>query len=88
MRFLLWNIARAAPAENVQPPSPTTNVRIVLHRGPAAYSIEWMVMPGAHRRRLNKKELHELEMRVTKYVDTLNPTPSAMPAQSIFFASL
>ena len=88
MRLLLWNIARATPAENLRPQEQLTDVRIVLERGPATYSFEWTVMPSARRRRLTKKELHELEMKVTKHVDTLNLIPSASPVKSIVIARL
>ncbi|HUZ95367.1 MAG TPA: hypothetical protein VMU57_10675 [Edaphobacter sp.] len=65
MRILFWRVERLSTH------SDQTRVRIDIERHPQAYFYKWIVADPKSRR-LNKRELHELDMRVAKYVATLN----------------
>ena len=69
MRFLFWR------EKSVPPSLPgSTRVWIGVVRDPDRYSYQWSVADRKGRR-LNKRELHELEMRIAKYVAVQNENP-------------
>lgn len=81
MRFLYWRVERANAG------SAKTKVRIELKRDPESYTYQWSVADkGA--RRLSKRELHELDMRVAKYVSNLNETPPQKTGEQTLYTSL
>ncbi len=82
MRFLFWRLEWAGSSSVKQ-----TRVRIELQRDLQSYSYTWSVA-DAKSSKLNKKELHELDMKVAKYVATLNDNAPAEPEQKTVFAVL
>ncbi len=81
MRFLYWRVERADAG------SAKTKVRIELKRDPDSYTYQWAVA-GKQTRRLTKRELHELDMRVAKYVSTLLEPPPQKPEERTLYTSL
>lgn len=82
MRFLFWRLERVSSAQADQ-----TRVRIEVQRDPHAYVYQWAVA-DSRSRRLSKRELHELDMRVAKYIATLNHNAPQQPEQQTHFATL
>lgn len=81
MRFLYWRVERANAG------SAKTKVRIELKRDPDSYTYQWAVADkGA--RRLSKRELHELDMRVAKYVSTLTEDAPQKSEEQTLYTSL
>lgn len=81
MQFLFWRVERANAG------SARTRVRIELKRDPNSYSYTWSVA-DKRQRRLSKRELHELDMRVAKYVSILNDMPPQKPEERTLYTSL
>ncbi len=65
----------------------TTSVRIDMLRTPTEYSFAWRVVDRP-RRRLSKRELHELGMRVDKYVAAVNQMAPPRLEQSTVYVVL
>ena len=82
MRLLFWRLDRVVPAHAQQ-----TRVRIDLKRDPQGYVYQWIVT-DKKAKRLSNRELHELDMRVAKYVKTLNQNAPTRSERRSFFASL
>jgi predicted metalloprotease len=82
MRFLFRRLERMSSAQAKQ-----TRVRIEVQRDPHVYVYQWTVADSKSKR-LSKRELHELEMRVEKYVATLNPNAPQQREQQTYFATL
>ena len=82
MRFLFWRLERMSSIQATE-----TRVRIEVQRDPHAYVYQWTVA-DAKNKRLSKRELHELEMRVEKYVSTLNPNAPQQREHQTYFAML
>ncbi len=82
MQFLFWRLERMSSAQANQ-----TRVRIEVQRDPHAYVYQWTVADSKGKR-LSKRELHELEMRVEKYVATLNPNAPQQREQQTYFATV
>lgn len=82
MQFLFWRLERMSSAQANQ-----TRVRIEVQRDPHAYVYQWTVVDSKSKR-LSKRELYELEMRVEKYVATLNPNAPQQPEQQTYLATL
>ncbi len=82
MRFLFWRLERVSSAHANQ-----TKVRINIQRDPLAYVYKWTVADSTGKR-LNKRELHELDMRVAKYVATLNDNAPGRREHKTVFAVL
>ena len=82
MRFLFWRLERVSSAQARQ-----TRVRIEVQRDPHVYVYRWTVADPKSKR-LSKRELHELEMRVEKYVATLNHDAPQQPEHKTYFATL
>lgn len=82
MRFLFWCLERVSSAQAIQ-----TRVRIEVQRDPHAYVYQWAVADSKSKR-LSKRELHELDMRVAKYVATLNPNAPQQREPQSYFATL
>lgn len=79
MRFLFWRLERVSLAHAKQ-----TRVRINIRRDLITYAYKWAVADPTGKR-LNKRELHELDMRVAKYVATLNDNaPQQAEHQTVF----
>ena len=81
MEFLFWRVERASAG------SARTRVRIELKRDPDSYTYQWSVA-DKRKRRLSKRELHELDMRVAKYVATLNEMPPQKPEEQTLYTTL
>jgi hypothetical protein len=79
MQILFWRVERSTQS------SPTA-VRINVQRNPEGYIYQWKV--ADRKRRLSKRELHELDMRVAKYVATRNDSPPVRPEYKTYFAHL
>ena len=82
MRFLFWRLERASSPHTKQ-----TRVRIEMQQNPDAYCFKWSVA-DRDPRRLSKQELHQLEMRVDKYVATLNDVAPKKTERKTVFATL
>ncbi len=82
MQFLFWRLERMSSA-----PANQTRVRIEVQRDPHAYVYQWTVADSKSKR-LSKRELHELEMRVEKYVANLNPNAPQQREQQTYLATL
>ena len=81
MRFLYGRVERANAG------SAKTKVRIELKRDPNSYTYQWSVA-DKQARRLSKRELHELDMRVAKYVSLLVEPPPQNPEERTDYTSL
>ena len=81
MRILFWRVERLSAHTD------PTRVRVDIERHPEAYFYKWIVADPKHRR-LNKRELHELDMRVAKYVAILNDNAPSQREHKTVFASL
>jgi len=81
MRFLFWRVERVSSHAN------QTRIRIEIQRNPEVYFYKWVV-DDPRSMRLNKRELHELDMRVAKYVATLNEDAPSKPGRQTDFAVL
>ena len=81
MRFLFWRVERVSSHAN------QTRVRIEIERTPEGYFYKWVVN-DPRSMRLNKRELHELDMRVAKYVAILNPNAPRQREHTTYFATL
>ncbi len=81
MRFLYWRVERANAG------SAKTKVRIELQRDPDTYTYQWTVV-NKQARRLSKREVHELDMRVAKYVSTLVEPAPQNPEERTIYTSL
>lgn len=81
MRILFWRVERLSAQAS------QTRVRIDMERHPEAYFYKWIVADPKSRR-LNKRELHELDMRVAKYVATLNDNAPQQREHKTVFAVL
>lgn len=81
MRFLYWRVERANAG------SAKTKVRIELKRDPNSYSYQWTVA-DKKARRLSKRELHQFEMLVAKYVSTMVEPPPQKPEERTLYTSL
>ncbi|RSL18585.1 hypothetical protein EDE15_4175 [Edaphobacter aggregans] len=79
MQILFWRVERSTK-------SSLTAVRINVQRNSEGYVYQWKV--ADRKRRLSKRELHELDMRVAKYVATRNDNPPARPEHKTYFAHL
>jgi hypothetical protein len=79
MQILFWRVERSTK-------SSLTAVRINVQRNPEGYIYQWKV--ADKKRRLSKRELHELDMRVAKYVATRNDNPPVRPEHKTYFAHL
>ena len=82
MRFLFWRLERVASTHAQQ-----TRVRIDVKRDPQGYVYQWTVA-DRKAKRLSKRELHELDMRVAKYVATQNQNAPTRWERRSFFATL
>lgn len=82
MQFLFWRLERMSSAQANQ-----TRVRIEVQHDPHAYVYQWTVADSKSKR-LSKRELHELEMRVEKYVAALNPNAPQQREQQTYLATL
>ena len=82
MRFLFWRLERVTSTHAQQ-----TRVRIDLKRDPQGYVYQWTVA-DRKAKRLSKRELHELDMRVAKYVATQNQNAPTRWDRRSFFATL
>jgi len=82
MRFLFWRVERVSSAQ-----ANLTRVRIEVQRDPHEYIFKWVVA-DPKTRRLSKRELHELDMRVAKYVAILNPNAPRQREHTTHFATL
>ena len=69
MRFLFWR-EKSVPSSSPR----STRVWIRVVRDPDRYSYQWSVA-DRNCRRHSKRELHELEMRIAKYVAVQNENP-------------
>ena len=85
MQLLFWRMKRFRK-EGIARPS-ATRVRIEMVRTPAEYSFAWLVA-GKCKRRLSKRELHELGMRVEKHVANVNQTAPSRLERSTIYVSL
>ena len=85
MRIPFWRMERFR-SEKVARPS-AIRVRIDVLRTPAEYSFAWSVTERRPRR-LSKRELHELAMRVDKYLASVNETAPARLERSTVYVSL
>ena len=81
MRFLYWRVERANAG------SAKTKVRIELKRDPDSYTYQWNVADKSARR-LSKRELHQLDMRVAKYVSALVEPAPQNPEERTLYTSL
>ena len=79
MQILFWRVELSTK-------SSLTAVRINVQRNPEGYIYQWKV--ADRKQRLSKRELHELDMRVAKYVATRNDNPPVRPEHKIYFAHL
>ena len=82
MRFLFWRLERVASTHAQQ-----TRVCIDLKRDPQGYVYQWTVA-DKKAKRLSKRELHELDMRVAKYVETLTQNNPVRWERRSYFAKL
>ena len=82
MRFLFWRLERVASTQVQQ-----TRVRIDLKCDPQGYVYHWTVA-DRKAKRLSKRELHELDMRVAKYLATQNQNAPTRWDRRSFFATL
>lgn len=81
MRLLYWRVERANAG------SAKTKVRIELKRDPNSYTYQWTVA-DKEGRRLSKRESHQLEMLVAKYVSTLVEPPPQKPEERTVYTTL
>jgi hypothetical protein len=82
MRFLFWRVERLSSAQ-----ANLTRVRIEVQCDPREYLYKWVVA-DPKTKRLNKREIHELDMRVAKYLATLNPNAPQQREFKTYFATL
>ena len=82
MRFLFWRLERVASGNAQQ-----TRVRIDLKCDPQGYVYQWTVA-DKKAKRLSKRELHELDMRVAKYMANQNKNAPTRTERRSFFATL
>lgn len=81
MQILFWRVERLS-AQTGQ-----TRVRIDMERNHDGYFYKWIVADPKHRQ-LNKRELHELDMRVAKHVAILNDNAPNQREHKTVFAAL
>ncbi len=80
MRFLFWRLERVASTAQ------QTRVRIDLKCDSQGYVYQWTVA-DKKAKRLSKRELHELDMRVAKYMANLNQNAPTRWDRRSFFAT-
>ncbi len=87
MRILFWRVEWAGLASSTT--SAKTRIRIELMRTPEIYTYKWAVAEKLPKR-LSRREIHQLDMRVAKYVGNMmsSQKPPQETKRSIHFADL